>query len=146
MIYVTPETVWEKFQTNKAALADRYLTCADDDFMRIILTADESGNFQLICEDYQSGDVFDQTFFPDEKEDAVEAYEEMLSWLEAEDEDEPEEPESEIPEKVLAAAYAFIGVLTGEDPDDLGVVRDDLESLVLLLDRWLQTRGVESSL
>lgn len=141
MIYIDPSDIWEKFQENKTSLEGHYLTCAEDDDIKIFMTV-ESGDLVLAAEDYTSGDSQYETI--ESEDEAIEVYSTMLTWIACtgealDDDDVPDDPDSDM-EPILAAAYAFIGVLAGKPPDKLGLDKDDLEDAAYQMAWYLKGR------
>lgn len=141
MIYIEPAELWEKFQTNKTSLIGHYLTCAEDDTMSIFMTADENNELTLMATEFDTGNEYVESF--DTETIAVAAYEEMLTWLAEDDTLDPEPTEDDAEDfmqPILAATYAFTGVLTDLPPDKLGLTRDDLEELAYQMAWFLKGR------
>ena len=135
MIYIEPKDLWEKFELNKTVLNGHTITCAEDQQTTILMTIEE-GSMVLIANDFEVNDSHYEV--ADSEEEAVEIYSEMLAWLEPEPEDE-EEDDDDI-EHILAATYAFIGVLTGETPSNLGLTKPDLEDAAYQMSWYLRGR------
>lgn len=147
MIYIEPKDLWEKFQTNLSVLDGHYITCADDDdSTTICMTMDSQGELVLMAFDSETGDDFYESFA--DEESAVDAYKEMLTWLSDETKpvaDEPEEDPDDFMEPILAATYAFAGVLIGSAPDKL--IREDLEDIAYQMAWYMKGRyDIESLL
>lgn len=127
MIYIEPQELWEKFETNKTILPGHYLSCAEDDRNSIRLSIEE-GSLLLSYEG--EGGYYDEAF--DNEADAIYAYEEMLGWLSepAEDgqEDDPDVPEDpEISDQLLAATAAWLCVATRCKPEELNMSPLEIE-------------------
>lgn len=147
MIYIEPKDLWEKFQTNLSVLDGHYITCADDDGdLTICMTADASGELVLMIFSSESGDDYYESFA--DEESAVHAYRDMLTGFPDPPEspaDEPEEDPDDFMEPILAATYAFAGVLIGSAPDKL--IREDLEDIAYQMAWYMKGRyDIESLL
>ena len=143
MIYIDPSQLWETFEANKACLEGQYLTCAEDKNFKIVMTA-ERGDLCLVANDMTYKKSHYETV--ESEDEAVEAYEGMLMWLDDDEEedvviDEPvDDDRYEEMEPILAATYAFIGVLVGETPNKLGFTVDDLEDAAYQMAWYLRGR------
>lgn len=131
MIYIEPQDLWEKYESNKTSLEGHYLTCAEDDRNSIRLSIEE-GSLLLSYEG--EGGYYDEAF--DNEADAIYAYEEMLGWLSepAEDgpEDDPDVPEDpEISDQLLAATAAWLCVATHCKPQDLNMTTFEIEDFAV---------------
>ena len=135
MIYIEPKDLWEKFELNKTVLNGHTITCAEDQQTTILMTIEE-GSMVLIANDFELGDS--QYEVADSEEEAIEIYSEWLSLLEPEDIDDVDD--SDDIEPILAATYAFIGVLTGETPSNLGLTKTDLEDAAYQMSWYLRGR------
>lgn len=128
MIYIKPQELWEKFETNKTILPGHYLSCAEDDRNSIRLSIEE-GNLLLSYEG--DGGYYDEAF--DNEADAIAAYEEMLAWF---DEDEPDEgtdtPEPpEVSDQLLAATAAWLCVAMHCKPKELNMSEMEIENFAV---------------
>ena len=127
MIYIKPQELWEKFETNKTILPGHYLTCAENDEHSIRLSIEE-GDLLLSYEG--TGGYYDEAF--DNEADAIAAYEEMLSWF-SEEEDDPDEdsdtPEPpEVSDQLLAATAAWLCVAMHCKPKELNMSEMEIEN------------------
>ena len=126
MIYIKPQELWEKFETNKTILPGHYLTCAEDDRNSIRLSIEE-GNLLLSFEG--EGGYYDEAF--DNEADAIAAYEEMLAWFSEEDDtdEDPDTPEPpEVSDQLLAATAAWLCVAMHCKPKELNMSEMEIEN------------------
>ena len=127
MIYIKPQELWEKFETNKTILPGHYLTCAENDEHSIRLSVEE-GDLLLSYEG--TGGYYDEAF--DNEADAIAAYEEMLSWFSEEEDDpdgDPDTPEPpEVSDQLLAATAAWLCVAMHCKPKELNMSEMEIEN------------------
>ena len=137
MVYIEPKDIWEKFLENKSMLDGHTINCAEGNNVIIYMTC-EDGNMVLVIEDYNT----DKTEYEvvESEEEAVWCYENALGWI-LEDCDPAEtEDEDDFLDPILASTYAFIGILTAEDPVDLNLSKVDLEDIAYQVAWYLRGR------
>lgn len=142
-VFIPPEEIWDYFVANRKEMMYRYVSLAENDCCSIQMTADDDG--LVLCYDCPD-DYFCESCC--DREEAERSYRIMLEEMDAElpekadeaDDPDPEEPTADDLSPVLAATYAYTGVLLGFAPDELGLTDEDLEEIALQVSWFLKGR------